>query len=100
MLAWYSFLIFFSAFAGLSLKANRKYTQTVTKSFHISQAALDSSSTNGQGNQLFITSEDEKFLICTLHKDKCEQVALDLNFAVGDTVSFQTKGKRNVAGSS
>ena len=83
-------------FWGLNLKANRKYTQTTSKSFHISQAALDSNSSQGGATQIFLTHEDQKFLICTLRKDSCEQATLDLNFVEGDEISFQSQGSGNV----
>ncbi|XP_037953802.1 39 kDa FK506-binding nuclear protein-like [Teleopsis dalmanni] len=84
-------------FWGLNLKPNRKYTQTTTKSFHISQAALDIESAQDDTNKIYIGSENQKFLICTLRKGKCEQVMLDLNFMEGDTICFQSVGSGNVS---
>lgn len=84
-------------FWGLNLKANRKYTQTTSKSFHISLAALDSTSSQGGATQVFLSHEDQKFLICTLRKDTCEQATLDLNFAEGEEISFYSQGSGNVS---
>jgi len=84
-------------FWGLNLKPNRKYTQTTSKSFHISQAALDADSAQSGANQIYISCENQKFLICTLRKDVCEQVMLDLNFAEGDEICFQSLGSGNVS---
>jgi len=84
-------------FWGLNLKPNRKYTQTTTKSFHISGAALDGESSTGGPTQIFISSENQKFLVCTLRKGGPEQVMLDLNFEVGEEICFQSIGSGNVS---
>lgn len=77
--------------AGLILKTNKKYSQTVQKAFHLSQAALDLSKSNGGDVQVMLTSEENTYLLCTLGKDR-PQVALDLNFEEGDQISLATKG--------
>ncbi|XP_055627878.1 46 kDa FK506-binding nuclear protein [Toxorhynchites rutilus septentrionalis] len=79
-------------FWGLILKANKKYSQTVQKAFHLSQAALDLSKSSDDDVQVMLTSEDNTYLLCTLGK-KTPQVALDLNFDEGDHISLSTKGE-------
>ncbi|XP_065076404.1 46 kDa FK506-binding nuclear protein-like [Ochlerotatus camptorhynchus] len=79
-------------FWGLVLKANKKYSQTVQKAFHLSQAALDLSKCGDADVQVMLTSEDSTYLLCTLGK-KTPQVALDLNFDEGDQISLSTKGE-------
>lgn len=85
-------------FWGMNLKPNRKYSQTIAKSFHISQAALDPESADDSVHKMYISGDDnQKYLICTLRKNVCEQVQLDLNFAAGDPICFQTIGSGNVS---
>lgn len=79
-------------FWGLVLKANKKYSQTVQKAFHLSQAALDLSKCGDSDVQVMLTSEENTYLLCTLGK-KTPQVALDLNFDEGDQISLCTKGE-------
>lgn len=83
-------------FWGLILKANKKYSQTVLKAFHLSQAALDLSKCDDRDDdakiQVMLTSEDNTYLLCTLGK-RTPQVALDLNFDQGDHISLSTKGE-------
>lgn len=79
-------------FWGLVLKANKKYSQTVQKAFHLSQAALDLSKCGDADVQVMLTSEESTYLLCTLGK-KNPQVALDLNFDEGDQISLSTKGE-------
>lgn len=79
-------------FWGLVLKANKKYSQTVQKAFHLSQAALDLTKCGDADVQVMLTSEDSTYLLCTLGK-KNPQVALDLNFDEGDQISLSTKGE-------
>ncbi|XP_030562681.1 39 kDa FK506-binding nuclear protein [Drosophila novamexicana] len=76
-----------SMFWGLSMKPNRKYTQTIVKSFHISGVALD----EGESAKLYITADKTKFIVATLSKS-VPQMALDLNFCKGDKIMFQTTG--------
>jgi len=50
-------------FFGLVLKANRKYTQTIKKAFHLSQAALDITSCGDDPVQLILVSEKNQLYI-------------------------------------
>lgn len=79
-------------FWGLILKSNKKYTQTLEKSFHLSQASLDHSSSDNEPVQVMYTHDDNSYLLCTLQKGKTYQCPLDLNFQEGDKLCFSTKG--------
>ncbi|XP_023175618.1 39 kDa FK506-binding nuclear protein [Drosophila hydei] len=81
-----------SMFWGLSMKPNRKYTQTIVKSFHISGVALD----EGDSAKLYITADKTKFIVATLNKN-FPQMTLDLNFCKGDKIMFQTTGNAVVS---
>ncbi|XP_030369511.1 39 kDa FK506-binding nuclear protein [Scaptodrosophila lebanonensis] len=77
-----------SMFWGLHMEPNRKYSQAIRKSFHISGVALD----KGDSAKLYITADTGKYLVATLSKD-IPQVQLDLNFSKGDKIVFQNVGK-------
>jgi len=79
-------------FWGLILKSNKKYTQTLEKSFHLSQASLDHSSSDNEPVQVMYSHDDNSYLLCTLQKGKVYQCQLDLNFQEGDKLCFSTKG--------
>ncbi|XP_022211194.1 39 kDa FK506-binding nuclear protein [Drosophila obscura] len=81
-----------SMFWGLVMKPNRKYTQTIVKSFHISGVALD----KGEEAKLYLTAEKQKYVVATVRKDN-PQVPLDLNFSKGDQIIFQTTGDATVS---
>ncbi|XP_034485168.1 39 kDa FK506-binding nuclear protein [Drosophila innubila] len=81
-----------SMFWGLCMKPNRKYTQTIVKSFHISGVALD----DGASAKLYITADKNKFIVASLSK-AMPQVPLDLNFCKGDKIMFQTTGDATVS---
>lgn len=70
------------------MKPNRKYTQTIVKSFHISGVALD----DGNSAKFYITADKNKFIVATLNKNN-PQMTLDLNFCRGDKIMFQTTGR-------
>lgn len=88
-------LHFFSSFiSGLILKHGKKYSQTVTKAFHLSAASLDTSATKTSDDvQVLLTSDDNVYILCTLNKENDKQRSLDLNFAEGDKVCFSIKGE-------
>lgn len=81
-----------SIFWGLSMKPNRKYTQTIVKSFHISGAAIE----DGEAAKLYVTADKTKFTVATLN-NKVPQCVLDLNFCKGDKIMFQTSGDATVS---
>ncbi|CRK88506.1 CLUMA_CG002258, isoform A [Clunio marinus] len=78
--------------ARLILKSNKKYTQTLEKSFHLSQASLDHSSSDNDPVQVMYVHDENSYLLCTLQKGKVYQCPLDLNFQEGDKLCFSTKG--------
>jgi len=79
-------------FWGLILKSNKKYTQTLEKSFHLSKASLDISTTDNEPVQVMYTHDNNSYLLCTLQKGKFLDCSLDLNFQEGDNLCFSTKG--------
>lgn len=80
-------------FWGLVLKANKRYSQTVTKTFHLSQATLDvANSTSDADVQVMLASDNQNYILCTLNKNKILQVPLDLVFSEGDDISFSCVG--------
>ncbi|XP_059061546.1 46 kDa FK506-binding nuclear protein [Achroia grisella] len=83
-------------FWGLIMEPNKRYAQVVEKPFHISQAAIDISTGDNDACQVMVVVDGKNFLICTLQKNKCIQVPLDLYFKTGDSVAFLTNGKCNV----
>ncbi|NP_001037356.1 45 kDa immunophilin FKBP45 [Bombyx mori] len=83
-------------FWGLIMEPNKRYTQVVEKPFHISQAAMDTSTGDNEPCQVMVVVDGKNFLVCTLQKNKCIQVPLDLYFKTGDSIAFLTNGKCNV----
>ncbi|KAL0870678.1 hypothetical protein ABMA27_005625 [Loxostege sticticalis] len=83
-------------FWGLIMEPNKRYAQVVEKPFHISQAAIDISTGDNDPCQVMVVVDGKNFLVCTLQKNKCVQVPLDLYFKSGDSIAFLTNGKCNV----
>lgn len=75
------------------MEPNKRYTQVVDKSFHVSQAALDINSSDGEPCQIMLAYEKRNYLIGTLQKGKVMQIPLDLNFEQGTKMSFTSNGK-------
>lgn len=82
----------FNLFLGLIMEPNKRYTQVVEKPFHISQAAMDTSTGDTEPCQVMVVVDGKNFLICTLQKNKTVQVPLDMYFKTGDAVSFLING--------
>nr|CAH7716897.1 unnamed protein product [Callosobruchus chinensis] len=83
-------------FWGLIMEPQRRYTQTVKKPFHISMAALDYSTSSDEPAQVMCGYDGRNYLLCTLRKPDVMQCPLDLNFEVGDELSFATNGECHV----
>ncbi|CAG9815321.1 unnamed protein product [Phaedon cochleariae] len=83
-------------FWGLIMEPQRRYTQKVKKSFHISMAALDLSTSSEEPAQVMCGFEGRNYLLCTLRKPDMLQCSLDLNFEVGDEISLAANGKCHV----
>nr|AEE62123.1 unknown [Dendroctonus ponderosae] len=83
-------------FWGLIMEPQRRYTQEVNKSFHISMATLDLESSSDGYAQVICTFNGKNYLLCTLQKPGLIQCALDLEFAAGTQVSFAANGKSHI----
>ncbi|KAG5889481.1 hypothetical protein JTB14_026493 [Gonioctena quinquepunctata] len=83
-------------FWGLIMEPQRRYTQKVKKSFHISMASMDVSTSSEEPAQVMCGFEGRNYLLCTLRKPDLLQCPLDLNFEVGDELSLAANGKCHV----
>lgn len=80
------------------MKTNKRYSQSVTKAFHVSQATLDVGSTGGDSDaivQVWLHTDGTNHLLGNLSK-QTSQVSLDLAFTDGETVAFFSKGTGTV----
>jgi len=83
-------------FWGLVIEPGKRYAQTVSKSFHVSMAALDSASAPAaELSSLQLEVNDQTYTLCSLAKGTLQQ-HLDLNFETGTRIVFTTKGKGNI----
>lgn len=79
------------------MKTNKRYSQCVTKGFHVSQATLDLSTNNESDSvvQVWLNTDDTNHLLCNLNSQS-SQVPLDLAFTEGESVAFYSKGNGTV----
>lgn len=86
-------------FWGVTLENDKRYTQTVEASFHLSMAALDPNPpTNVDISKtstvsLWLQHDKAEFLLCTLEYGKLYQQPLDCNFTEGEEVTFFVNGQ-------
>ncbi|KAL1501559.1 hypothetical protein ABEB36_006860 [Hypothenemus hampei] len=80
-------------FWGLIMEPDRRYSQQVKKSFHISMAALDLETADDQPAQVMCGYDGRNYLLCTLKAPNLVQCRLDLEFLAGSEVSFVLNGK-------
>lgn len=78
------------------MEPNKRYTQEVDKSFHVSQASLDIANSDAEPVQIMLTFEKRNYLLGTLQKGKVLQIPLDLNFDKGNLISFTSNGNSHV----
>lgn len=81
------------------LKTNKRYSQQVTRAFHVSQAVLDLGSVNPNDSdaivQIWLNTDDTDHLLANVSR-QTSHVRLDLAFTEGETVSFYSKGHGTV----
>lgn len=82
---------------GLVLKTNKRYSQRVTKAFHVSQATLDVHTLNSEDDvvQVWVNIDDTDHLIANMSRPT-SHVAMDLTFTEGESVAFYSKGAGTV----
>lgn len=79
------------------MKTNKRYSQQVTKPFHVSQAVLDLATLNEPNAviQVWANIDDTDHLIANVSKS-LSHVILDLTFTEGESVAFYSKGTGTV----
>lgn len=83
---------------GLVLKTNKRYSQRVTKTFHVSQATLDLNTLSDDKDavvQVWLHTDDTDHLLANFSRLQAN-VHLDLAFTEGETVAFYSKGSGTV----
>ncbi|XP_047358105.1 46 kDa FK506-binding nuclear protein isoform X1 [Vespa velutina] len=83
-------------FWGLIMEPNKRYTQTVEKSFHVSMATLDVASADDDVVQVTVCYDGTNYLLCSLKKGSVWQVPLDLHFQEGTKIAFTCNGHSRV----
>ncbi|XP_053989341.1 46 kDa FK506-binding nuclear protein [Hylaeus volcanicus] len=83
-------------FWGLIIEPNKRYTQTVEKSFHVSMASLDLTTADDNLVQVMLCYDNRNYLLCSLRKSTTWQVPLDLNFQEGTKIAFTCNGHGHV----
>ena len=83
-------------FWGLILESNKRYTQTVDKSFHVSMASLDLTKADDNLINVTLCYDNRNYLLCSLKKSTTWQVPLDLNFQEGTKIAFTCNGNGHV----
>nr|XP_031839443.1 46 kDa FK506-binding nuclear protein [Nomia melanderi] len=83
-------------FWGLIMEPNKRYTQVVEKSFHVSMASLDLTTADDNLVQVMLCYDNRNYLLCSLKKGTTWQVPLDLNFQEGTKIAFTCNGHGHV----
>lgn len=79
------------------MKANKRYSQRVTKAFHVSQATLDTNTIGDEKSmvQVWVTIDDVDHLIANV-SGRSSHVTMDIIFTEGESVAFYSKGTGTV----
>lgn len=83
-------------FWGLIMEPNKRYTQVVEKSFHVSMASLDLTTADNNLVQVMLGYDNRNYLLCSLKQGSTWQVPLDLNFQEGTKIAFTCNGQGHV----
>lgn len=83
-------------FWGLIMEPSRRYTQRTGKSFRVTMAALDFSTSDDEPAQVMCHYEGRTYLLCTLRKPDLLQCHLDLEFTMGSEVCFAGNGNAHI----
>lgn len=82
---------------GLAVKVNKRYSQRVTKPFHVSQAVLDTTTIADEDSvvQVWVSIDEVDYLIANV-SGRCCHVPMDITFSEGEAVAFYSKGTGTV----
>lgn len=86
-------------FWGVTIENDKRYTQTVEASFHLSMAALHPTPpagldlTKSSTVSLWVQHDKAEFLLCTLEYGVLYQQPLDCNFTEGEELTFFLNGQ-------
>ncbi|KAK0161827.1 hypothetical protein PV327_008239 [Microctonus hyperodae] len=83
-------------FWGLIMEPNKRYSQTVESSFHVSMATLDVTTADDEIVQVMMCYESRNYLLCNLSKKSQLQMPLDLCFKNGTKIAFTSNGRGHV----
>ncbi|KXS20830.1 hypothetical protein M427DRAFT_119369 [Gonapodya prolifera JEL478] len=79
------------SFWGLKVVPGKSYSQTVEVPFRVTMAALGPGGDAGQSS-LFVSVDDNEFVLCTLDTAKPQQQPLTVQFGEGENISFKALG--------
>ena len=78
------------------MDADKRYTQVVEKSFHLSMAALGFQNSSALPVTVMVEVEKANFALCTLQAGKIPQQPLDYTFTEGEEITFYSEGPGEV----
>ncbi|EGF81578.1 hypothetical protein BATDEDRAFT_36850 [Batrachochytrium dendrobatidis JAM81] len=86
-----------ASFFGLTIDADKKYSQTVEDDFRLTMASLSTKLPNKpQRTSVIIKLGDREFTLCSLTPGTLENQSLDLTLVAGEEISFHSVGNCSV----